>query len=101
MEAYNEREAHNLDNLRRIKDAQAWNGNRINLLKLIKGGNRHQPQPRMRLGWATRADHRGNPLVLPDPSMRGGVTGKVQPCHPEHSEASRCPIEPDPSLRSG
>jgi hypothetical protein len=32
-------------------------------------GNTHQPQPRMSLGWATRADHRGNPLTLPDSSL--------------------------------
>jgi len=52
----------------------------------------------------TRADHRGNPFILPDPSpslcsglrlLRSGVTVQVQPCHAERSEASRCPIEPD------
>jgi len=41
-------------------------------LIFIIGGNRHQPKPRMSLCWATRADHRGNPLALPDPSLRSG-----------------------------
>ncbi len=54
----------------------------LNLLKLIIGPNTHQAKPGMSLGWATRADHWGNPLALPDSSLR---------------EASRCPIEPDPS----
>jgi len=46
----------------------------------------------------TVPQHQQGPALSSFAALR--VTGKVQPCHAERSEASRCPIEPDPSLRS-